>query len=149
MFSGIKLAVLIVIALAIAGAISYHFVVVKGLNDQLAIERANNATLSENNGKLIAANATMAASITAMKDQFDMINTELGAIHEIDKAAADSLQHTQDFLNDPVKVKQFNTLRAAPNNEHLKDLLNRDSDCEFRHITEAGKCVNGNFVPAK
>ncbi|HWY36422.1 MAG TPA: hypothetical protein VNX68_17390 [Nitrosopumilaceae archaeon] len=149
MFSTAKIIILVVIIAAISAAVGYHYVVVHGLEDQLAIERTNNATLSENNGKLIAANAAMTATITAMQDNFAQINQELGAIHEADANAADNLQKTSDTLASPVKVEQIQKLRAAPDSVKLQDLFNRNSDCTFRHITEAGKCVNGNFVPAK
>ena len=147
--STIKLIGVLVILAMITAAVGYHFVVVKGLNTQLNIERANNATLAANNGKLQVANENLGAALKAQQEQTQMIVSELNALTQAQNDAQKELAATNDFLTKQSTVKKVTELRTNPKAApKLLDLINDNSNCTWAHIYDKGKCQNGKWIPA-
>lgn len=148
LFGGnIKLIMYAVIALAIAGAVAYHFIQVANLRSAISAGEAQIASLQSDKEKLVLSNQSLEAANATMRETGRQMLQELSNLRAADATARTELQSALARLRDADRRTQLERLRAGSGVERLVNTVNRSSRCEIENFGRVGECRNGVFVP--
>lgn len=148
-FNYLKLGLLVAVALAIMGAVGYHYWMISGLQTTITDLTKANAALVLDKANLEASNKSQELRISQLETTGRLVLQEAANLRSADTALRDQLAAAERKILDAEARARLAALRVGRGAEHLLGVINRDTECTMRHFLEEGTCVAGVWRPSR
>lgn len=149
MFPQIKLIAMGVVALAIAGAVTYHFIVVSNRDSKIAELEQIRAALVIDKERLTASNTSLESRIKQLEDVNRQMIAEQANLRQADQTARNQVAAAEQRALSAENRARLARLRSGSGAGQLLGIINRDTECNLKHIMEDGECVAGQWRPSQ
>lgn len=138
--TGIKTKLLVfgIVGICIAAFFTHRYFETKNMLDQIQ-------ALQTENAQLVTSNTTLQETVRDQNNQFTAVVKSLEELRTSDQKTRKSVQRVVNHVMSAETEDRLTSIKESRKREWLRNIMNRNIQCEVEHFTDAGKCVNGKW----